>query len=83
MPNYYFHVTDGQNYPDLRGMLLVDLHAAKTEAVQFAGDMLVQAPDDFCSGKEWSVKVVDEGKNLVFEVFVNAKSYTTDAPVSP
>ncbi|AXB78486.1 hypothetical protein [Novosphingobium sp. P6W] len=82
MPNYYFHVTDGQKYPDLQGMSLVDLHAAKKEAVQFTGDMLIQAPDDFCSGKEWSVKVVDEEKNLVFEVVVNAQSYATDTPVA-
>ena len=63
-------------------MPLADLHAAKKEAVQFTGDMLIQAPDDFCSGKQWSVKVVDEEKNLVFEVVVNASNYTTEMPVA-
>jgi hypothetical protein len=73
MPNFYFHVTNGQNYPDLRGQPLADLDAAKKEAVQFTGDMLILGPDEFCLDKEWSVRVLDEARNLVFEVVVNAR----------
>lgn len=76
MPRYYFNVVDGQIHPDTRGMTLDDPKAAQIEAIQITGDMLVQAPDDFCNGKQWRLKVVDETDELIFEINVHSKYYS-------
>lgn len=74
MPRYYFNVVDGQIHPDICGMTLDDPKAAQLEAIQFTGDMLVQAPGDFCTGKHWRLKVIDETDQLIFEINVHSKS---------
>jgi hypothetical protein len=40
MPLYFFHVTDGQIYPDQDGTELPGLEAARREAFGLIGDLL-------------------------------------------
>jgi hypothetical protein len=47
MPRYFFHVRDGSSYPDLQGIVLPDVTAAKMEAVRFAGDLRGMKPETF------------------------------------
>jgi hypothetical protein len=67
MPRYYFHVRDGEAYPDLQGTVLDDLEAAKVEAVRFAGDLLAHNGAKFWDGEHWSMRVVDAMDRPLFE----------------
>lgn len=39
VPRYFFHVADGENYPDLQGTVLHNDAEARTEAVRFSGQL--------------------------------------------
>lgn len=71
VPRYYFHVKDGQDYPDLQGTVLAGPEEARREAVRFSGDLLCHGDPTFWSGTEWSMHVTDgSGKTIFTLLFV-------------
>jgi len=68
MPRYFFHVHDGDNFPDLRGTQLPDVEAARKEAVRFAGALLSDHPDKFWSSGEWHMRVTNQDDLTLFEL---------------
>lgn len=67
MPRFYFHIKDGDDFPDLQGSVLDNLEAAKVEAVRFAGDLLAHNGAKFWGGEEWSMRVTDAKDRTLFE----------------
>ena len=74
MPRYYFHVFDGQDFPDDEGVELLDDGAAKDQAILAAGDMLREIGFEFWDGEGWVMKVVDETDRLVGELEFSART---------
>lgn len=72
MPRYFFHVKDGEEFPDLQGTVLEDHRAARTEAVRFSGDLLRASPEKFWSGQEWTMRVTDDQDLTLFELMFTA-----------
>ena len=68
MPRYFFHVTDGDDFPDLQGTVLDNHAAARTEAVRFSGQLLSDKPERFWSGQEWKMRVTDDNDLTLFEL---------------
>lgn len=77
MPRYFFHVQDGQDFPDLEGTELPDLAAARAQAVQFAGSLLADQPETFWASGEWHLQVTDEAGLSLFQLTF----FATEAPV--
>jgi hypothetical protein len=57
MPRYFFHVTDGQTYPDHEGTELPGLDAARREAFGVMGDLLKNR--ETWNSSEWRVEIAD------------------------
>lgn len=76
MPRYFFHVRDGDDYPDLQGTVLDDLSAARTEAVRFACALLADKPETFWKADEWTLRVADGTGLTLFQLTF----FATDAP---
>jgi hypothetical protein len=58
MPRYYFHIDDDRTHIDHVGVELLDLKAARDEAVSAAGQILRNgAAKDLWSGKPWRMWV--------------------------
>jgi hypothetical protein len=72
MPRYYFNVINGADLPDLVGTELLDLAAARNQAIRHAGELL---QDDgggggFWSGHEWRMLVRDDvGEEVLYLKF--------------
>lgn len=66
MPRYYFHIQDGQSYPDNVGCELADLRAARLEAVRLSGEVLRDEAEKFWSCDEWQMKVTDDVGLVLF-----------------
>lgn len=66
MPRYYFHVQDGEDYPNLQGTVLDGIDDVKAEAVRFAGDLLSHNGAKFWNGEEWSMRVTDAVDQTLF-----------------
>ena len=66
MPRFFFHVHDGVSMPDLEGQVLPDVVSARNAAVQKAGALLLQNPEQFWNDDDWSVDVRDEFDNILF-----------------
>jgi hypothetical protein len=60
MPRFFFHVIDGQDLPDGIGTELPDMAAVRREALNTSGQMLRDGGDEFWSGEDWRMHVVDE-----------------------
>jgi hypothetical protein len=67
MPVYFFHVTGGRPFQDLTGTELIDLNAARREAIMITREIILM-PDGDCPGL-W------DG--------VSAKLWVTDGPHGP
>ena len=39
MPRYFFHIIDGNEYPDTEGTVLANPDAARAEAIVVSGEM--------------------------------------------
>lgn len=68
MPRYFFHVADGDDFPDLQGTVLENDAAARMEAVRFSGHLLSDNPERFWSGQEWKMRVTDDSDLTLFEL---------------
>jgi hypothetical protein len=65
MPRYFFHVVDGQQFPDLEGTVLASRDHVRGEAIKAAGDMPREHGTSFWDGTEWRMNVTDEGGETV------------------
>lgn len=72
MPRYFFHVSDGMVSPDLDGTELLNIEAARVEAVKFAGALLRDRPEAFWRADEWVMRVTDEADLTLFQLIVFA-----------
>ena len=72
MPQYYFNISDGQTVLDDDGHDMIDLVAARQEAMATAGQMLSEHRPEW-DGTKWEMWVTDEpggrGKTLLSLVF--------------
>lgn len=59
MPRYHFHIEDGIKIEDREGTELLDLNAARLEAITVAADVL-KSTAHYWNGTEWRMDVVDE-----------------------
>lgn len=59
MPRYLFQVHDGHETPDVEGLDLPNIEAARIEAIHLAGDLLRQCAARFTPGADWRVSVMD------------------------
>lgn len=78
MPRYFFHVLDGQDFPDDRGVELPDLRAARKEAVRVAGNLLLDISESFWSTGQWTIRVTDDRDLTQFQLTF----FATDAPAA-
>ena len=76
MPVFYFDVEDGQPALPCEGYHLDNLVAAKCEAIQMAGRIMCDCPDDFWDRAELIVTVSDSSRLTMFTLHITA----TEAP---
>lgn len=76
MPRYHFNIHDGDDLPDIDGIELRDLAAARVEAVRLSGDCLRDHAHRFWDGDEWQMEVTDHRGLILFTLTF----YATDAP---
>jgi hypothetical protein len=72
MPRYHFRVQDGVSLPDIEGVELADVRAARDEAARLAGAMLTEAPEVFWRGEEWKLEVTDDRQTVLFTLNFSA-----------
>jgi len=53
MPRFFFDIEDVEFRPDVEGVELEGLNAARIKAVKLSGELLSVAPDRFWSVGEW------------------------------
>jgi len=68
MPRYFFHVQDGQDYPDRQGTVLADLNAARREGVRYAAALLAEHHEKFWDAGEWSMQVANDQNMTLFQL---------------
>jgi hypothetical protein len=76
VPQFHFHVQDGECLPDDVGMELPDLTAARREAVRYAAEVLKGDAERFWNLLEWELRVTDGEGMTLFMLHVTA----TEAP---
>ena len=76
MPKFFFHVRDGQSFPDREGSELPDVREARLQAVRMAGEMLRDDRGTFWDGEEWQMEVTDAAGMTLFTLDFMA----TEAP---
>jgi hypothetical protein len=79
VPRFFFHVSDGRDYPDLQGTVLASLSDVRVEAVRFAADLLKDNARRFWEGEEWSMRVADDQDLTLFTLMFVA----VDAAIIP
>ena len=77
MLRFFFHVHDGQDFPDTEGSKLPNLAAAQSEAIRASGDMLRghKGGADFWTGDDWTMNVVDEMGQRVLTLRFSGTEY--------
>jgi hypothetical protein len=78
MPKYHFDVTDGDFMPDLEGIELADVEAARSHAVGLCGKLLNSDLAKFWQGEEWLIEVRDDSGIVMFTLVFMAR----DTPVA-
>jgi hypothetical protein len=73
MPRYFFHVQNGQYYPDDEGTVLASPEVARLESMAAASEMLVDAGVKLWTGEPWTMQVIDEAGRPVCRLTVFAK----------
>lgn len=74
MPRYFFDINDGRDFPDLQGSELIDLAAARIEAVRYAAEMLKEMPERFWNCEEWTMTVSNHNRKMLFTLKFLAES---------
>jgi hypothetical protein len=67
MSRYFFHVENHPSRPDPEGTELPDVHAARCQALRYAGELLIEAdPSHFMHHEPVRLRVKDEsGRDVV------------------
>lgn len=73
MPHYYFNIEDHGSYRDDSGTELADNHAARIQAVQFAGEYLRDNPDLLQDARRFVVEVSDDAGTALLRVSIVAE----------
>jgi hypothetical protein len=81
MPRYFFHVHDGQDFPDDEGTVLANTEAARKESMVAAAEMLRDAALNLWTGEEWTMNVVDETGQPIFNLKFSASIEAVQAPI--
>lgn len=68
MPKFHFNVHDGHDYPDLEGMELPTMEAARKHAARYAGELLQSSPETFWQGGEWRMDATDAAGLVLFSL---------------
>jgi hypothetical protein len=65
VPKYFFHVHDGQEFPDDEGTDLADDNVARAEAVILSGEILRDLAGNFWNFEDWRLVVmVEDGREV-------------------
>lgn len=59
MPRYFFHIHDGEDWPDPEGTELPSPDEARSQAVVVCGEMLKDLEGKFWNDHEWQMEVKD------------------------
>jgi hypothetical protein len=65
---FHFNVHDGSGHPDTLGTDCADLAAARVEAVQRIGKMLMEDAARFWNGDDWTMTVTDSSGLTMFSL---------------
>ena len=60
MPKFFFDVTDGAFMPDVVGLELADIDAARAHAIALSVSLLTQYSPRFWKGEEWLIEARDD-----------------------
>ncbi|RVT90426.1 DUF6894 family protein [Sphingomonas crocodyli] len=60
MPRYYFDVHDGADCPDLCGVDLADIAAARQMAMRYAGELIAASDGWRSAAYHWKLEVCDD-----------------------
>jgi hypothetical protein len=78
MPQFHFDVTDGTFTPDLTGLELPDIPAARAHAIERMTELLASHTEAFWLGQEWLIEVRDDCGLVLFTLAFRA----TESPVA-
>jgi hypothetical protein len=73
MLRYFFHVMDGQYFPDTEGTLCESRQAMREQAISTAGALLKEAAHKLPSDQEWQMHVTDENNKTVLRLRFSAE----------
>ncbi|MGH6963684.1 MAG: DUF6894 family protein [Phenylobacterium sp.] len=59
MPKFFFHTEDGRCQQDEQGTDLIDVHAARNEAVVILAEVLKDDPEEFWKDRSFKLTVTD------------------------
>jgi len=65
MPQYFFQLTEGELFPDLDGIELTDLAAARRAAIDIAAERLRGSGEELWRAGQWRVEIRDENGIIV------------------
>jgi hypothetical protein len=68
VPRFHFNAHDGSDHPDLEGVELADVPAARSFAIRYFRDMLHDDPGSLIECGEWKMEVTDEGGLTLFSL---------------
>ena len=66
MPRYFFHCEGAAALRDTVGVEIADDQAARLQAIQFAGEVLVRSPSKFEQHPHWRMLVDNDAGETVF-----------------
>jgi hypothetical protein len=72
MPRYFFHRLDGSAEIDTEGTELKDIHAARREAIVYAGESLKDQPELVWHDNDLRVEVSDASRMVLFTIVIKA-----------
>ena len=74
MPTYYFDIRDGERDTDDDGVELEDIHAARIQAIKFAGDYVSGEPSLLDPTGSLVVNVLGEAREPLLRVTISVSS---------
>jgi hypothetical protein len=72
MPRFFFHTEDGQCFRDADGTELIDVHAARNQALMILADSLRHDPEEFWRDRSFKLTVTDERGLTLYILDVSA-----------
>jgi hypothetical protein len=73
MPKYFFNIYHMRPNLDPEGEELPDGNAAMRAAIRSAGEILGDPDIELTPGLEWRLEVIDDAKNVIWVIRVNAE----------